>query len=264
MKNYQVQPGQPITLEDLDPGDTSVFSGDKEAARHELKELVDQLSDLQEILYAQGKHKILVVLQAMDTGGKDGAIRNVFGEINPQGVRVENFKVPTPEELAHDYLWRVHKVVPKQGMITVFNRSHYEDVLVVRVKNLVPPEVWEKRYDQINDFERMLAETGTTILKFFLHISRDEQKERLQARLDNPLKHWKFNPKDLDDRALWSEYLEAYEDVVNRTSTEWAPWIIVPADRKWYRNVVIASYVVVGRSPRGRALERHQHRRSQR
>jgi PPK2 family polyphosphate:nucleotide phosphotransferase len=209
-----------------------------------LKELNGELQTLQELLYAENKHKVLVVLQAMDTGGKDGTIRRVFDGVNPQGVKVASFKVPTPEELAHDFLWRVHKLVPGRGEMVIFNRSHYEDVLVVRVHGLVPEPVWKRRYDQINDFERMLAETGTAILKFFLYIDLDEQKERLQARLDDPTKHWKFNVGDLAERKLWNEYIKAYEDVLERTSTEYAPWYVVPANRKWYRDLVISTVLV--------------------
>lgn len=180
----------------------------------------------------------------MDTGGKDGVIRHVFDGVNPQGVRVAGFKVPTPEELDHDYLWRVHKVTPGKGKMVIFNRSHYEDVLVVRVHNYVPSEVWEKRFDQINQFERLLTDNGMTILKFYLHIDRDEQRERLQARLDDPAKRWKFRLGDLEERKWWSEYMQAYEDVLSKTSTKYAPWIIVPANRKWYRDLVISSVLV--------------------
>jgi PPK2 family polyphosphate:nucleotide phosphotransferase len=187
---------------------------------------------------------VLVVLQALDTGGKDGVIRRVFDGVNPQGVRVASFKVPTEEELDHDYLWRVHKAVPGRGEMVIFNRSHYEDVLVVRVHNIVPPEVWKKRYEQINAFERHLAENGTTILKFYLHIDPEEQKERLQARLDDPTKRWKFRLGDLEERKLWNDYTEAYEEALSKTSTEHAPWYIVPANRKWYRDLVISSVLV--------------------
>jgi PPK2 family polyphosphate:nucleotide phosphotransferase len=202
------------------------------------------LEELQEMLYAEHKHKVLIVLQAMDTGGKDGTIRHVFEGVNPQGVRVAGFKKPTPEELDHDFLWRVHKQVPGKGEVVIFNRSHYEDVLVVRVHNLAPQEVWSKRYDHINDFERMLVDEGTTILKFFLHIDLDEQKERLQARLDEPNKRWKFNPEDLEERKLWPQYVKAYEDAISKTSTDWAPWYIVPANRKWYRNLVVGTVII--------------------
>lgn len=244
MKKYLVQPGDKVNLEKLDPNDTSDFKEGKAKGLARVEELNTELEALQEVLYAENKHKVLIVLQAMDTGGKDGVIRRVFDGVNPQGVRVASFKVPTPEELDHDYLWRIHKVVPGRGEMVIFNRSHYEDVLVVRVHNLVSPEVWSKRYDQINDFERLLAENGTTILKFFLHIDLDEQKERLQARLDDPTKRWKFRLGDLKERKLWSEYMRAYEDALSKTSTKHAPWYIVPANRKWYRDLVIATVLV--------------------
>jgi PPK2 family polyphosphate:nucleotide phosphotransferase len=206
--------------------------------------LNQELQSLQELLYAEQKHKVLIVLQAMDTGGKDGAIRRVFDGVNPQGVKVASFKVPTAEELAHDFLWRVHKVTPGLGEMVIFNRSHYEDVLVVRVHGYAPEEVWKKRYDQINDFEHLLSESGTTILKFFLHIDKDEQKERLQARLDDPTKTWKFRLGDLEERKLWGDYMQAFEDALNKTSTEYAPWYVVPANRKWYRDLVISTVLV--------------------
>ncbi len=244
MQQYKVKPNSKVDLSKWNPNDTGQFKGGKEAGLAEAGKLTARLGELQELLYAEGKHKVLVVLQAMDTGGKDGTIRRVFSGVNPQGVHVASFKVPTPEELAHDFLWRVHKVVPGKGEMTIFNRSHYEDVLVVRVHNLVPPEVWRQRYDQINDFERLLAETGTTILKFYLHIDLDEQKERLQARLDDPAKHWKFRLGDLKERKRWSDYMEAYEDALSKTSTPYAPWYIIPANRKWYRDLVISSILV--------------------
>ncbi|HNR67037.1 MAG TPA: polyphosphate kinase 2 family protein [bacterium] len=244
MHTYQVQSGKKITLKDWDPADLSLWDKGKKEGIKETEKLVKELQVLQEKIYAQQKHRILVVIQGMDTSGKDGAIRHVFGLLNPQGVFVKNFKVPTAVEIAHDYLWRVHAHVPGNGEIVLFNRSHYEDVLVVRVHNLVPRTVWQKRYDHINQFERMLADEGTTLFKFFLHISKDEQKERLQARLDDPLKHWKFNVGDLEERKVWDEYTTAYNHVLSRTSTEWAPWIIVPSNRKWYRNLVIAKILV--------------------
>lgn len=244
MKQYKVKPGSQVNLSKWDPNDDNEFQGGKEAGLAEVEKLTARLGELQELLFAEGKHKILVVLQAMDTGGKDGTIRRVFSGVNPQGVRVASFKVPTPEELAHDYLWRVHKVVPGKGEMVIFNRSHYEDVLVVRVHNLVPPEVWEARFEQINDFERLLAETGTTILKFYLHIDLDQQKQRLQDRLDDPAKHWKFRLGDLKERILWPEYMEAYEDALGKTSTSHAPWYVIPANRKWYRDLVIASILI--------------------
>jgi len=245
MKRYRVQPDDPsIDLDEWDPDETSAFDGDKDDSQKELLNLNKKLEELQELLFAEHKHKILVVLQAMDTGGKDGTISHVFEGVNPQGVRVASFKVPTSQELDHDYLWRVHQQVPGKGELVIFNRSHYEDVLVVRIHELVPEGVWKRRYQQINEFERMLAEEGTTILKFFLHIDKKEQRERFQARLDDPSKHWKFNPGDLKERALWGSYMKAYEDVLERTSTEWAPWYIVPANRKWYRNYVVAKILV--------------------
>jgi len=244
VKQHLVEPGKKIELAERDPQDTGGFKGGKEEGLKAIVKLNEKLQELQELLYAEGRHKVLVVLQAMDTGGKDGAIRRVFDGVNPQGVKVASFKVPTPEEAAHDFLWRVHKVVPANGELVVFNRSHYEDVLVVRVHNYVPKEVWSKRYEQINAFEKLLAENGTTILKFFLHISKDEQKERLQARLDDPTKHWKFSLGDLGERKFWDDYQAAYEDALNKTSTKHAPWYVVPANRKWYRDLVISTVLV--------------------
>jgi PPK2 family polyphosphate:nucleotide phosphotransferase len=244
MEQYRVRPGKKVDLDEWDPRETNAYDGGKEEAAGELARLNEQLETLQELLYAEHRHKVLVVLQGMDTSGKDGAIRHVFEGVNPQGVRVASFKVPTPVELDHDYLWRVHPQVPGRGEMVIFNRSHYEDVLVVRVHNLVGEETWSRRYAQINEFERMMAEEGTTILKFFLLISKDEQKERLQARLDDPNKHWKFSLGDLKERKLWPDYQKAYQDALSKTSTEWAPWYIVPSDRKWYRNLVIASVIV--------------------
>ena len=244
MKQHIVKPGSKIKLSEWDPNNTGNFKGGKEDGLAEVTRLNNRLSELQEILYAEHKHKVLIVLQAMDTGGKDGAIRHVFSGINPQGIHVANFKAPTAEELDHDYLWRIHKMTPAKGEMTVFNRSHYEDVLVVRVHNIIPPEVIEKRYEQINSFEHFLTENGTTILKFYLHIDKDEQKERLQARLEDPTKHWKFRLADLEERKLWPDYMQAFEDVLSRTSTTHAPWVIVPANRKWYRDLVISSILV--------------------
>lgn len=244
MKQFIVKPKTKVKLSEWDPNDTGDFKGGKKEGLAQVEKLNGRLETLQELLFAEHRHKVLIVLQAMDTGGKDGTIRRVFDGVNPAGVRVVSFKAPTAEELDHDFLWRVHKGVPGRGEMVIFNRSHYEDVLVVRVHNLVPPEVWSKRYDQINEFERMLAENGTTILKFFLHIDMDEQKERLQARLDDPAKRWKFRLGDLSERQRWSEYMQAYEDMLNKTSTEYAPWYIVPANRKWFRDLVISSVLV--------------------
>ena len=243
-KRYLVKPGQAVDLTDWDPAETPAWKADKDAALQRVAGLNTELETLQELLFAEGKHKVLIVLQGMDTSGKDGVIRRVFEGVNPQGVRVASFKVPTAPELARDYLWRVHQQVPGRGEMVIFNRSHYEDVLVVRVHNLVPDAQWKKRYDQINAFERMLAEEGTTILKFFLHIDAEEQRERLLARLDEPDKRWKFNPGDLKERQLWGKYQEAYEDVLSMTSQAGAPWMIVPANRKWYRDLIISAALV--------------------
>lgn len=244
MKQFMVKPGDKVKLSEWNPDDTGEFKGGKKEGLAELEKLNGKFEPLQELLYAEHKHKLLVVLQAMDTGGKDGVVRRVFDGVNPSGVRVVSFKAPSAEELDHDYLWRVHKNVPGKGEMVVFNRSHYEDVLVVRVHNLVPPEVWSKRFDQVNAFEKTLAENGTTILKFFLHIDLDEQKERLQARLDDPTKRWKFRLGDLAERKRWSEYMQAYEDVLSKTSTKHAPWYIVPANRKWFRDLLISTVLV--------------------
>lgn len=244
MEQYRVRPGSTVDLRALDTRDTGDFSGGKAEGKAALKAMNERMEALQELLYAEGRRRLLVVLQAMDTGGKDGTIRHVFEGTNPQGVKVASFKKPTPEELAHDYLWRVHEHTPGSGQIVVFNRSHYEDVLVVRVHDLVPETVWSRRYEHINGFEKLLADEGTTIVKFFLHISKDEQRERLQARIDEPNKNWKFSTGDLAERKLWDDYIEAYEAALSRTSTEWAPWYIVPADRKWYRNLVISEVLI--------------------
>ena len=244
MERYRVKPGSHINLEEWDASDTGGFDGGKGAAKDRLEELNEELEELQELLYAEHKRKVLMVLQGMDTSGKDGTIRHVFEGVNPQGVRVASFKVPTRIELDHDYLWRVHQQTPRTGEIVIFNRSHYEDLLVVRVHSLAPPEVWSRRYAHIKDFERLLAEEGTTILKFYLHIDLDEQKERFLARLNEPHKRWKFSLGDLKERKLWPQYMQAYEDVLNKTSTKWAPWYVVPANRKWYRNLMIATILV--------------------
>ena len=244
MEKYLVPKDTPVNLTHWDPDDKSLFPIKKKEGKKLLKELNQELERLQELLYAEGKHKILIALQAMDTGGKDGTIRHVFEGVNPQGVKVAGFKVPTPKELAHDYLWRVHKHTPGNGEIVIFNRSHYEDVLVVRVHNLVPKEVWSRRYEHIRAFEKTLVDEGTTILKFYLHINQKEQKERLQARLDEPNKNWKFSKGDLAERALWDQYQAAYQDALAKTSTEYAPWYVIPANRKWYRNLVISTIII--------------------
>ena len=244
MSNYQIKLNEKVNLQKIDPEDNKEFSGNKEDGEEKLLKLNKQLETLQEKMFAEHKHKVLVILQAMDTGGKDGVIRRVFDGVNPQGVRVASFKVPSQIEMDHDYLWRVHQQVPAKGEMVIFNRSHYEDVLVVRVHSLVPEEVWKKRYDQINNFEKSLFEEGTLILKFFLHISKEEQCSRLLARLDEPEKNWKFNPGDLKERELWKDYMKAYEDAIEKTSTPWAPWYVIPANKKWYRDLVISQILV--------------------
>jgi len=241
---YRARPGKRIALSEIDPESTGSFSGGKEEAKEILADLSTKLRDLQERLYAEHQRAVLIVLQGMDTCGKDGAIEHVFSGVNPAGVRVANFKVPTPEEASHDFLWRVHKQTPARGEIVIYNRSHYEDVLIVRVHELVGEKVWRKRYRHIKDFERVLVDEGAIILKFFLHISKEEQKERLLDRLQEVEKRWKFNPNDIKERELWDDYMKAYEDAISATTTAQAPWYIVPANRKWFRNLVIASTLV--------------------
>jgi PPK2 family polyphosphate:nucleotide phosphotransferase len=236
----RVQPGTTPDLSSIDPRSTPGFDGDKDASRTRLKELRDELGAFQERLWAEQGQGLLVVLQALDAGGKDGLIRKVFTAFNPQGTRVTSFGVPTEEELRHDFLWRIHAAAPGKGRIGVFNRSQYEDVLVVRVNELVPRESWELRYDQINAFEATLAAGGTRIVKLYLHISRAEQKDRFLKRLANPEKHWKWSSGDLDARAKWDDYRAAYTDALTRCSTDVAPWFVIPADRKWYRDLAVA------------------------
>lgn len=236
--------GGKTRLKEIETDSTCSFKGDKAATVAILAQLNARLVELQNVLYAEHKHKILVVLQAMDTGGKDGVIRKVFSGVNPQGVRIASFKAPTAEELDHDYLWRVHQEMPGKGEIVVFNRSHYEDVLITRVHGWIDDRTAKRRFRQINDFEAMLVEEGTIILKFFLHISKDEQKRRLQERLDDESKTWKFNLGDLEERKKWAEYQGAYQDVLNATSSPHAPWYVVPADRKWVRDLYVSSVLV--------------------
>ena len=242
MDHFRITPDTQVDLSQHDP----YYSGEisKKKGRALLKDHRQALMDLQELLYAENKRQVLIILQGIDTSGKDGVIRNVFGDVNPQGTHVVSFKVPTRHELAHDYLWRVHQHTPAQGDIVIFNRSQYEDVLVVRVHDLVPEAVWEKRYQHINEFERLLVDEGVTILKFFLHISKQRQAERFLARLDRPNKRWKFNPGDLDERERWDDYQAAFEAMLSKTSTPWAPWYVIPSDRKWYRNMAVASIIV--------------------
>jgi len=243
MSAHRIEQEMTVRLGEIDP-DATDGRYDKRSGRKHLEELRIRLAELQQLLWADGRHRLLVVLQAMDTGGKDGTIRNVFAGVNPQGVRVANFKAPTSEELAHDYLWRIHEETPAAGQIVVFNRSHYEDVLVVRVLGLVPQERWERRYAHINAFEQQLADEGTTIVKFYLHISKEEQAERLRARIEDPTKQWKFRIADLDHRKLWDDYMAAFETALSSTSTPHAPWYVVPANRKWYRDLIVAETLV--------------------
>lgn len=232
--------GEGFRLADHDPDDRRAAPGPKAEEKERLRGLSERIDRLQDMLYADGRHRLLVVLQGMDTSGKDGTIRHVFSQVDPLGVRVAAFKAPTDEEKAHGFLWRVHRHVPRRGEIAIFNRSHYEDVLIVRVRGWIDGEECRRRYGQINDFERMLAEHGTTILKFFLHISKDEQRRRLQERIDRPDKRWKFDSGDLAERLLWDDYQRAYEDAIAATSTPWAPWRVVPANSKTNRNLAIS------------------------
>jgi PPK2 family polyphosphate:nucleotide phosphotransferase len=241
MKRYLIRPGAEVDLGAFDPDDTSLLPGGKDEFGEQAGAIVARLAQGQELLFAGHDRKLLIVLQGMDTSGKDGTIRHAMRGFNAQGTRVVSFKKPSQEELEHDFLWRVHANVPAQGEIVVFNRSHYEDVLIVRVHDLVPRSTWQKRYQQIIEFERMLHESGTRILKFFLHISRDEQRKRLQARVDDPEKCWKFQMGDLDERRFWKHYMRAYEVALSKTSTEYAPWYVVPSNRKWYRNHVVGT-----------------------
>ena len=243
-----------MLLDAVSPNDPPELSDEEAAAPKslpkgdELKEKVEKqlkkLGELQDVFFADAHRALLIILQGRDASGKDGVLRTVIGACNPSGVRVNSFKAPTPVELAHDYLWRVHQVVPEKGHLGIFNRSHYEDVLVVRVHELVPEEVWSQRYEQINNFEKMLSENGTIILKFFLHVSQDEQKERLRDRVQDKTKNWKFNAGDLDERKLWDQFTDAYRDALVKCSTEWAPWYVVPADSNKARNYLIAKRIV--------------------
>ncbi len=239
----RIEPDTHVRLKDFDPDDTGGFKHDKEA-REQLDSDLERLLELQEKLYAENRRSVLVVLQAMDAGGKDGTIKHVMSGLNPQGCQVTSFKAPSEEELDHDFLWRIHRAVPRYGNFSIFNRSHYEDVLVVRVHQLVPEKVWSRRYDQINRFELLLTDMDTVLVKFFLYISKEEQKKRFEERLQNPAKRWKFSPHDLEERKRGDDYVAAYEDALSRCSTRWAPWHIVPANKKWYRNLVVARTLV--------------------
>jgi PPK2 family polyphosphate:nucleotide phosphotransferase len=240
--DHRVDDPAAFRIADTDPGSTGDLQGDDDKAAAKAAKTIERrrIRDLQERLYAEHRQSLLVIFQATDTGGKDSTIRRVFKGVNPQGVRVWSFKQPSQEELDHDFLWRYHQHTPAKGMINVFNRSQYEDVLIVRVKNLVPKETWRQRYELINHFEQLLTESGTRILKFFLNISKEEQKQRFQDRLDEPDKHWKFNSGDLTERELWDDYQEAYEAAIRQCSTKRAPWYAVPANHKWYRDLVVA------------------------
>jgi PPK2 family polyphosphate:nucleotide phosphotransferase len=246
MKNiakFRVAPGKRVGLEKTD-ANWQPEGLDRDQAEDRTAELVERLRDLQHLMYAEDRHSLLIVLQGRDAAGKDGTIRKVFGPMNPQGCRVTSFKVPTAEELEHDFLWRCHKATPRRGDVAIFNRSHYEDVLVVRVRGLVPKSVWRARYEHINAFERLLADSGTTILKFFLHIDREEQLERFGKRIENPKKNWKISDADYSERPLWDDYTAAYEEALRRCSTGHAPWFVIPANRKWARNLAIAEITV--------------------
>ncbi len=239
---YRVKPGERVDLKARSTREHGRLS--KPEARKQFKALRDRLVELQEIMYAEGKHALLAVFQAMDAGGKDSTIQSVLTPLHPQGVEVTGFKAPTPEELEHDFLWRAHRQVPRKGYIGAFSRSHYEDVLIVRVKGLVPEKRWRPRYGHINAFEQLLHDEGTTVVKFFLHISKGYQKVRLQRRLDRPDKLWKFNPADIEERNRWGQYQEAFEEALSRCSTAHAPWYVIPAERRWYRDLLVALVLV--------------------
>ena len=238
-----VRPGSKIKLKDFDPDDTLGYQDDKKTQAKTAK-LIQRLDDLRYLFFAVKKRALLIVLQGMDTGGKDGTIRHVMSGISPEGCDVTSFKSPTPDELAHDFLWRIHKAVPEKGDFGIFNRSHYEDVLIVRVHKLVPKKVWKARYDEINAFEKLLVENRIHIVKFFLHISKDEQKRRLEARITDPQKSWKISAADFAERKYWDDYVSAYEDAIARCSTESAPWFIIPANHKWFRNFAVSKILV--------------------
>ena len=242
-ERFRVEPGKELKLSAIDP-DYKEKHESKESADAELAQLTRKLRDLQYLIYAENRRSVLICLQGLDAAGKDGAINHVLGAMNPQGTRVCSFKVPSKEEAAHDFLWRVHQRAPAKGEVVVFNRSHYEDVLVTRVHGLVAKDVWSKRYELINDFERNLLESGTLILKFYLHISEEEQLERFRQRLDDPARQWKISESDYSERAMWPEYVVAYEQALARTSTRHAPWYVIPANHKWYRNLAISRIVV--------------------
>jgi len=240
---FRIKTGNKADLGKIDADYHGDFDNE-ESTIDELNKYSKRLSDLQSLMYAENKNSLLIVLQAMDAGGKDGTIRHVMEALNPQGCNVVGFKVPTAEELAHDYLWRIHKMTPRNGHITVFNRSHYEDVLVVRVHDLVPKDVWSKRYNEINAFERGLANSGTTIVKFFLHIDKEEQLKRFRDRLDEADKQWKISDTDYEEREFWDDYQQAYVDAISKCSFNYAPWYVIPSNRKWFRNLAVSQILV--------------------
>jgi PPK2 family polyphosphate:nucleotide phosphotransferase len=242
-ERFRVKPGSKVTLARRDPDDTADLT-DKKSTKKRMEKNLRRLAELQYLLYAESRRSVLVVLQALDAGGKDGTIRHVMGPLNPQSCKVVSFKTPTDEELAHDFLWRIHRAAPRHGEIRIFNRSHYEDVLIVRVHDLVAKSVWSKRYEQINLFEEMLAQNHTHILKFYLHISKDEQLERFKARLEDPTKHWKASEADFAERKYWDDYVKAYEAALSKCSTAHAPWFVIPANKKWFRNYAISEILV--------------------
>jgi PPK2 family polyphosphate:nucleotide phosphotransferase len=242
-KRFRVKPNARVRLEDFDPNDTAGFEKGNKTDAH-LEKNIARMDELQYRLYAESRRALLIVLQGMDASGKDGTVRHVMSGLNPQGCCVTSFKVPSAEEAKHDFLWRIHQAVPAHGDIGIFNRSHYEDVLVVRVHKLVPKAVWSARYDEINTFEKLLGENGVTILKFFLHISKQEQKERLEERLKDPNRNWKIGPADLKERERWGDYVKAYEAALSRCSTPAAPWFVIPSNKKWFRNLAVSQIIV--------------------
>ncbi|MCM8612013.1 polyphosphate kinase 2 family protein [Accumulibacter sp.] len=242
-KQLMVRPGENLSLAKIDPSQSGPHAS-AEAALPEVQKNVARMDELQALLYADGGQSLLVVLQALDAAGKDGVVRHLFSGMNPQGTRVFGFKQPSAEEAAHDFLWRAHQRTPAKGEVVVFNRSHYEDVLVVRVHQLVPKAVWSKRFALINDFEKMLVQNGTRVLKFFLHISPEEQLARFRQRLDDPARNWKISESDYSERELWSDYVTAYEEALSRTSSKDAPWYVIPANHKWFRNLAISQIIV--------------------
>ena len=244
VKRFQIAPGSNVKLQDIDPGFKGHHHQSHKDAVDEIEQDRKKLRALQELLHADDRCSLLICLQGMDTGGKDGTIDHFLGAMNPQGCRVAAFKQPTARELAHDFLWRVHQSVPAKGEVVIFNRSHYEDVLVVRVHDLVPEKVWSRRYDEINAFEKELVEDNTHVLKFYLHISKEEQLSRFKDRLDDPAKQWKISESDYKERKFWGDYTAAYEDALSRCSTKHAPWFVIPSDHKWFRDLVIARIVV--------------------